>query len=65
MYFLIFFCRFYDFSKKLYYYIFGDNMNFLEVGKILNKMIDNTRIVVIDLEVTHLMSTLSIDKNSH
>lgn len=44
---------------------FGDKMNFLEVSKILNKMIDNTRRVMIDLEVTHLMSGISIDKNSH
>lgn len=40
-------------------------MNFLEISKILNKMIDNTTMVMIDLEVTHLLGGLSIDKNSH
>ena len=40
-------------------------MNYLEIAVILNKMIDNTRIVMIDLEVTHLKNGLSIDKNSH
>jgi hypothetical protein len=39
-------------------------MNFLEISKIINKMIDNTRSVVIDLEIAHLKRALSIDKNN-
>ena len=39
-------------------------MNFLEINKILNKMIDNTRTIMIDLEVAHLKDGLSIDKNN-
>lgn len=39
-------------------------MNYLEISKIINKMIDNTRNVVIDLEIARLKSRLSIDKNN-
>jgi len=44
---------------------FGDSMNYLEISLILHKMIDNTRRVMIDLEVTRLKDGLLIDKNSH
>lgn len=40
-------------------------MNFLEINKILGKMIDNTRVAMIDLEVTRLKNGLLIDKNNH
>ena len=40
-------------------------MNILEINMILNKMIDKTRIVMIDLEITRLKSGLLIDKNNH
>ena len=43
---------------------FGDKMNFLEINIILNKMIDNTRVVMLDLEVSCLKNGLLIDKNS-
>ena len=40
-------------------------MNFLEISLILNKMIDNTRSIMLDLEVSHLKNGLLIDKNNH
>ena len=39
-------------------------MNFLEINRIINKMVDNTRIIMIDLKIAHLKSGLSIDKNN-
>ena len=39
-------------------------MNYLEINIIINKMIDNTRNVMINLEIARLKSGLSIDKNS-
>ena len=47
----------------LYYNSFGDEMNYLEINKIFNKMIDNTRGIMINLKIAHLKSGLSIDKN--
>ncbi len=38
-------------------------MNYLEISKVINKMIDNTKVIMIDLKVAHLKSGLSIDKN--
>lgn len=38
-------------------------MNYLEINRILNKMIDNTRISMIDLKVSLLKDSLIIDKN--
>ena len=38
-------------------------MNYLEISKVINKMIDNTRNIVIDLEIAQL-SGLLIDKNN-
>ena len=40
-------------------------MNFIEISMVLNKMIDNTRIIMIDLEVSRLKNGLLIDKNKH
>ena len=40
-------------------------MNYLEIGIVFNKMIANTRMIMIDLEITRLKSGLSIDKNNH
>lgn len=37
-------------------------MNFLEINKVLNKMIDNTRYLIIDLNITLLNKGLVIDK---
>ena len=51
--------------KKYIMILFGDKMNFLEIGVILNKMIDNTRVVMLDLEVARLKNGLLIDKNNH
>lgn len=42
--------------------IVGDKMNFLEINKILNKMIDNTRVGGIDLNVSIIKKGLIIDK---
>lgn len=39
-------------------------MNFLEINVIYNKMIDNTRLCVIDLDVSLLKKGLLIDKNN-
>ena len=39
-------------------------MNYMEISKIINKMIDNTRTIMIDLEIAHLKKGLSIDKNN-
>ena len=51
---------------RIFYIIIqcGDRMNYLEINKIFNKMIDNTRNVVIDLEIARLKSGLLIDKNN-
>ena len=38
-------------------------MNYLEINKIINKMIDNTKIIMVDLKVARLKSGLLIDKN--
>lgn len=38
-------------------------MNFLEVNRILNKMIDNARVGSIDLNVSLINKGLAIDKN--
>ena len=40
-------------------------MNIIEINMILNKMIDNTRKVMLDLEVSRLKNGLSIDKKGH
>ena len=48
----------------MYYNFFGDAMNYLEINKIFNKMIDNTRGIMINLKIAHLKSGLSIDKNN-
>lgn len=40
------------------------NVNYLEISKIMNKMIDNTTIIMINLNVAQLKSPLSIDKNT-
>lgn len=40
-------------------------MNFLEVSKIIDKMIDNTMFVMIDLKVSTLKKGIIIDKNIH
>ena len=40
-------------------------MNYLEISMLFNKMIDNTRLIMIELEVTHLNDGLLIDKNNH
>lgn len=37
-------------------------MNFLEVNKVLNKMINNTRVGAIDLNVSIIKNGLIIDK---
>ena len=42
----------------------GDLMNYLEISKIINKMIANTKKGVLDLEVSCLKRGLSIDKNN-
>ena len=47
----------------MYYNFFADAMNYLEINKIFNKMIDNTRVIMINLKIAHLKSGLSIDKN--
>ena len=39
-------------------------MNILEINKVINKMVDNTRIVMIDLEMVRLKNRLLIDKNN-
>ena len=39
-------------------------MNYLEISKIISKMIDNTRMIVLDLEVARLKNGLLIDKNN-
>lgn len=39
-------------------------MNFLEVNKILNKMIDNARVGSIDLNVSLIKKGLTIDKKA-
>ena len=39
-------------------------MNYLEINIIFNKMIDNTRCIMINLKIAHLKSGLSIDKNN-
>jgi len=38
-------------------------MNFLEINKIFNKMIDNTRISMIEINLNALKNGLIIDKN--
>lgn len=38
-------------------------MNYLEINRILNRMIDTTRISMIDLKVSLLKDSLTIDKN--
>ena len=49
----------------MYYDFYGDFMNSLEISLILNKMIDNTRVVMIDLNVTRLKNGLLIDKSRY
>ena len=42
-----------------------NGMNYIEISIIFSKMIDNTRLIMLDLEVSHLKRGISIDKNSH
>ena len=40
-------------------------MNYLEINKVLNRMIDKTRIISIKTEVYYIFKGLPIDKNGH
>ena len=40
-------------------------MNNFEIIKVLNRMIDNTREVCIDIKLYYLLEVLTIDKNIH
>ena len=56
----IYYCRMSDFLLFLYYYYFrlGDSMNNLEIIRLLNKMIDNTRTI----KLSYAVDRLTIDK---
>lgn len=45
--------------------LLGDLMNSLEICVVLNKMIANTKEIMLDLEISCLKRGLSIDKNNH
>lgn len=45
--------------------IVGDRMNNFEIIRIINRMLDNTRIVSIDMNLYYIMEGLGIDKNIH
>ena len=64
MYFYIFFCRIYDFLRNIYYYCFGDKMNYLEISIILSKMINKTKKVNELLIIEGLKKGLAIDKTT-
>ena len=40
-------------------------MNSLELNKILNRMIDKTKIVSIQTNLYYILESLTIDKNKH
>ena len=46
--------------KEISQIIFGRVLTLKEI----NKMIDNTRVIMINLKIAHLKSGLSIDKNN-
>ncbi len=63
MYLFFFFCRIYDFKKKIYYDDLGDTMNSLEISIIINKMIRATKLIDLKIEIENLKQGLTIDKN--
>lgn len=45
--------------------ILGDKMNNFEIIRVLNRMVDNTREISLDLKLYYLLEGLTIDKNMH
>lgn len=43
----------------------GDKMNNFEIIRVLNRMVDNTREVSLDMKLYYLLEGLAIDKNIH
>ena len=44
--------------------LFGDEMNSLEINKILSKMIKNTENICLEMEVSRIKQSLAIDKTN-